>query len=169
MAWAPACLGVLPCARTARQDPGTYPECAVPRAGACAPYAQRRQRLPYRHTHSAWRARTASACTARRAPPRLPQAGARAACRRPTASTPRAACTCWPDMRLPQAGARSAQATNGLDPTRRLHVLGYCRCVASLSEVVEAAVLDRGGEVFRQDLRVQRRARGAAAAACWVG
>ncbi|KAK9839522.1 hypothetical protein WJX81_007039 [Elliptochloris bilobata] len=46
------------------------------------------------------------------------------------------------------------QATNGLDPTRRLHVLGYCRCVASLSEVVEAAVLQRGGEVFWQDLRV---------------
>jgi len=47
-------------------------------------------------------------------------------------------------------------------------VLGYCRCVASLSEVVEAAVLDRGGEVFRQDLRVQRRSRRAAPAACWA-
>ena len=50
------------------------------------------------------------------------------------------------------------QATNGLDPTRRLHVLGYCRCVSSLSEVVEAAVLQRGGEVFWQDLRAHRRA-----------
>ena len=48
------------------------------------------------------------------------------------------------------------QATNGLDPTRRLHVLGYCRCVASLSEVVEEAVLQRGGEVFWQDLQVHR-------------
>ena len=48
------------------------------------------------------------------------------------------------------------QATNGLDPTRRLHVLGYCRCVSSLSEVVEAAVLQRGGEVFWQDLRAHR-------------
>lgn len=51
------------------------------------------------------------------------------------------------------------QATNGLDPTRRLHVLGYCRCVSSLSEVVEAAVLQRGGEVFWQDLRAHRRAK----------
>ena len=85
------CMPVLlSCAQTAGQDPGPPPEGAVPRAGACAPSAQRRQRLQRKDRHSARRA-----CTAPRITLRLPQAGARAARRRPTASTPRAACTCW--------------------------------------------------------------------------
>ncbi|KAK9917228.1 hypothetical protein WJX75_002094 [Coccomyxa subellipsoidea] len=39
-------------------------------------------------------------------------------------------------------------ATNGADPKRRLHLLGFCRSVDSLSEVVEDAVLRRGGSVM---------------------
>ncbi|EIE27571.1 hypothetical protein COCSUDRAFT_52208 [Coccomyxa subellipsoidea C-169] len=39
-------------------------------------------------------------------------------------------------------------ATNGADPKRRLHLLGFCRSVNSLSEVVEDAVLRRGGSVM---------------------
>ncbi|BDA48733.1 hypothetical protein COCOBI_12-4150 [Coccomyxa sp. Obi] len=39
-------------------------------------------------------------------------------------------------------------ATNGADPKRRLHLLGFCRSVDNLSEVVEDAVLRRGGSVM---------------------
>ncbi len=48
------------------------------------------------------------------------------------------------------------QATNGADPKRRLHLLGFCRSVDSLSEVVEEAVLRRGGSVMLHHVETKR-------------
>ncbi|XP_052175571.1 uncharacterized protein LOC127790256 isoform X2 [Diospyros lotus] len=39
-------------------------------------------------------------------------------------------------------------ATNGLDMGRRLCILGFCRSIEMLSDVVEDAVLEHGGEDF---------------------
>jgi hypothetical protein len=47
-------------------------------------------------------------------------------------------------------------ATNGVDSTRRLSVVGWCQSVERLSEVVGRTVARRGGEVFR----VRREVRG---------
>lgn len=38
-------------------------------------------------------------------------------------------------------------ATNGLDMGRRLCIIGFCRSVEMLSDVVEDTVLEHGGEV----------------------
>lgn len=38
-------------------------------------------------------------------------------------------------------------ATNGLDMGRRLCILGFCRSIEMLSDVVEDAVIEHGGEV----------------------
>ncbi|CAL8463404.1 g2938 [Coccomyxa elongata] len=46
-------------------------------------------------------------------------------------------------------------ATNGADPKRRLHLLGFCRSVDSLSEVVEDAVLRRGGSVMLHNVETR--------------
>ena len=48
------------------------------------------------------------------------------------------------------------QATNGADPKRRVHLLGFCRSVDSLSEVVEDAVLRRGGSVMLHNIETRR-------------
>jgi hypothetical protein len=48
------------------------------------------------------------------------------------------------------------QATNGVDPTRRLHLLGFCRSVQNLSDVVEDAVLQRGGQVMLHHIEIRR-------------
>ncbi|RAL51645.1 hypothetical protein DM860_010363 [Cuscuta australis] len=39
-------------------------------------------------------------------------------------------------------------ATNGLDMSRKLCILGFCRSVEMLSDVVEDIVVEQGGEVF---------------------
>ncbi len=41
------------------------------------------------------------------------------------------------------------RATNGLDPTRRLAVLGFCASVDALLDGLEAGVAAGGGEVYR--------------------
>lgn len=38
-------------------------------------------------------------------------------------------------------------ATNGLDTGRRLCIIGFCRSIEMLSDVVEDTVLEHGGEV----------------------
>ncbi|KNA09110.1 hypothetical protein SOVF_156500 [Spinacia oleracea] len=38
-------------------------------------------------------------------------------------------------------------ATNGLDMGRRLYIVGFCRSVEMLSDVIEDSVLEQGGEV----------------------
>ena len=48
------------------------------------------------------------------------------------------------------------QATNGADPSRRLNMLGFCRSVNDLSEVVEDAVLSRGGKIVINQIELKR-------------
>lgn len=48
------------------------------------------------------------------------------------------------------------QATNGADPSRRLNMLGFCRSVNDLSEVVEDAVLSRGGKIVVNQIELKR-------------
>lgn len=48
------------------------------------------------------------------------------------------------------------QATNGADPSRRLSILGFCRSVDDLSEVVEDAVLSRGGKIVLNQIELKR-------------
>ncbi|KAI3441444.1 uncharacterized protein J3R85_002358 [Psidium guajava] len=46
-------------------------------------------------------------------------------------------------------------ATNGLDMGRRLCILGFCRSVEMLSDVVEDAVLEHGGEVVTAEKAIK--------------
>ncbi|CAL5223701.1 g6255 [Coccomyxa viridis] len=46
-------------------------------------------------------------------------------------------------------------ATNGADPSRRLNMLGFCRSVNDLSEVVEDAVLSRGGKIVVNQIELK--------------
>ena len=48
------------------------------------------------------------------------------------------------------------QATNGADPSRRVNMLGFCRSVNDLSEVVEDAVLSRGGKIVLNQIELKR-------------
>ena len=48
------------------------------------------------------------------------------------------------------------QATNGADPSRRLAMLGFCRSVSDLSEVVEDAVLSCGGKIVLNQIELKR-------------
>ena len=47
-------------------------------------------------------------------------------------------------------------ATNGLDCTRRINLLGFCQSTEHLHEAVEAAVVRRGGEVFEAERHLSR-------------
>jgi hypothetical protein len=47
-------------------------------------------------------------------------------------------------------------ATNGVDPTRRLHLRGFCRSVEHLSSRVEDCVLRRGGEIMLHRVELRR-------------
>lgn len=40
-------------------------------------------------------------------------------------------------------------ATNGVDVTRRMNVLGFCQSIEMLHDSVERKVAQRGGEIFR--------------------
>ena len=53
-------------------------------------------------------------------------------------------------------GAAMLQATNGADPSRRLAMLGFCRSVSDLSEVVEDAVLSCGGKIVLNQIELKR-------------
>eukprot|EP00887_Chlorella_sp_A99_P001762 scaffold19.g1762.t1 len=46
-------------------------------------------------------------------------------------------------------------ATNGVDATRRLNLLGFCQSIEELQERVEDAVLARGGEVFEAEAQLK--------------
>ena len=46
-------------------------------------------------------------------------------------------------------------ATNGNDPARRLNLLGFCRCIDSLSEVVESTVLQHGGAIILREQQLK--------------
>ncbi|CAK0740187.1 hypothetical protein CVIRNUC_001231 [Coccomyxa viridis] len=46
-------------------------------------------------------------------------------------------------------------ATNGADPSRRLAMLGFCRSVSDLSEVVEDAVLSCGGKIVLNQIELK--------------
>ncbi|XP_030472692.1 uncharacterized protein LOC115690487 [Syzygium oleosum] len=46
-------------------------------------------------------------------------------------------------------------ATNGLDMGRRLCILGFCRSIEMLSDVVEDAVLEHGGEVVAAEKAIK--------------
>ncbi len=52
--------------------------------------------------------------------------------------------------------AAMVQATNGADPSRRLAMLGFCRSVSDLSEVVEDAVLSCGGKIVLNQIELKR-------------
>ncbi|KAI4318862.1 hypothetical protein MLD38_032521 [Melastoma candidum] len=52
-----------------------------------------------------------------------------------------------PDQGLCLGALFDIAATNGLDMGRRLCILGFCRSIEMLSDVVEDAVLEHGGEV----------------------
>lgn len=46
-------------------------------------------------------------------------------------------------------------AVNTVDPSRRVSVLGFCRCIDTLSEHVAGTVLNRGGEVLMREHKVK--------------
>eukprot|EP01025_Chloroclados_australasicus_P026802 TRINITY_DN2660_c0_g2_i1.p4 TRINITY_DN2660_c0_g2~~TRINITY_DN2660_c0_g2_i1.p4 ORF type:complete len:230 (-),score=1.81 TRINITY_DN2660_c0_g2_i1:291-884(-) len=48
------------------------------------------------------------------------------------------------------AGTFDLSATNGIDPTRRIYVQGFCRSAEYFSEVIEDVVISKGGEVMLQ-------------------
>ncbi|KAL9429403.1 hypothetical protein AB3S75_031252 [Citrus x aurantiifolia] len=52
-----------------------------------------------------------------------------------------------PNQRLCLGALFDIAATNGLDMGRRLCILGFCRSIEMLSDVVEDTVLEHGGEV----------------------
>jgi hypothetical protein len=45
-------------------------------------------------------------------------------------------------------GLFTISATNGVDSTRRINVLGFCQSVDALAESVEHTVASRGGEIW---------------------
>ncbi|PPR80641.1 hypothetical protein GOBAR_AA40073 [Gossypium barbadense] len=47
-------------------------------------------------------------------------------------------------------------ATNGLDMGRRLCIIGFCRSIEMLSDVVEDTVLEHGGEVYLEWVQEER-------------
>jgi hypothetical protein len=49
----------------------------------------------------------------------------------------------------------SISATNGVDVTRRINVLGFCQSVEMLHDSVERKVAQRGGEVFRVERKLK--------------
>lgn len=53
-----------------------------------------------------------------------------------------------PNQRLCLGALFDIAATNGLDMGRRLCILGFCRSIEMLSDVVEDTVLEHGGEVW---------------------
>ncbi|GAQ86650.1 hypothetical protein KFL_003020100 [Klebsormidium nitens] len=57
-----------------------------------------------------------------------------------------------PHQQLCLGATFDIHATNGLDLGRRLTVLGFCRSVAMLSDVVEDCVVDQGGQVVHAEL-----------------
>ena len=61
-----------------------------------------------------------------------------------------------PDQGLCIGASFTIAATNGVDPTRRLALLGFCRSVEQLSEVVEDCVLRRGGEIMLHHVELRR-------------
>lgn len=50
----------------------------------------------------------------------------------------------------------SISATNGVDATRRINLLGFCQSVDFLGETVELCVLGRGGEIFESECQLKR-------------
>lgn len=50
-------------------------------------------------------------------------------------------------------------ATNGLEPTRRINLLGFCQSIDYLFETVEETVVMWGGEVFETERQLKRWAR----------
>ena len=61
-----------------------------------------------------------------------------------------------PDQGLCLGASFTIAATNGVDPTRRLHLLGFCRSVEHLSRQVENCVLRRGGEIMLRRVELRR-------------
>ncbi|CAN0881154.1 hypothetical protein LINGRAHAP2_LOCUS14068 [Linum grandiflorum] len=53
-----------------------------------------------------------------------------------------------PDQSLCLGALFDIAATNGLDMGRRLCILGFCRSIEMLSDVVEDTVLEHGGEII---------------------
>jgi hypothetical protein len=49
----------------------------------------------------------------------------------------------------------SITATNGVDVTRRINVLGFCQSIEMLHDSVERKVAQRGGEIFRVQREVK--------------
>ena len=70
-----------------------------------------------------------------------------------------------PDQGLCLGASFTIAATNGVDPTRRLRLLGFCRSVEHLSRQVEDCVLRRGGEIMLHHVEL-RRCGGSALACC---
>ncbi|CAI0397653.1 unnamed protein product [Linum tenue] len=60
-----------------------------------------------------------------------------------------------PDQGLCLGALFDIAATNGLDMGRRLCILGFCRSIEMLSDVVEDTVLEHGGEVVAAEKAVK--------------
>ncbi|CAN1143179.1 hypothetical protein LINPERHAP2_LOCUS13460 [Linum perenne] len=60
-----------------------------------------------------------------------------------------------PDQSLCLGALFDIAATNGLDMGRRLCILGFCRSIEMLSDVVEDTVLEHGGEVVAAEKAVK--------------
>ncbi|XP_059646832.1 uncharacterized protein LOC132293387 isoform X3 [Cornus florida] len=54
-----------------------------------------------------------------------------------------------PNQRLCLGALFDIAATNGLDASRRLCILGFCRSIEMLSDAVEDTVLEHGGEMVQ--------------------
>ena len=60
------------------------------------------------------------------------------------------------DQGLCVGGSFAISATNGISPSRRINLAGFCYSTEQLFERVEDTVLQRGGEVFETHLQLKR-------------
>ncbi|KAI8472807.1 MAG: hypothetical protein J3K34DRAFT_457670 [Monoraphidium minutum] len=61
----------------------------------------------------------------------------------------------WDEQTLCIGASFAVSATNGRDPTRRVHFLGFCQSVDYLEEAVTGTVFSRGGEVLLQERHIK--------------
>ncbi|KIZ06095.1 hypothetical protein MNEG_1863 [Monoraphidium neglectum] len=61
----------------------------------------------------------------------------------------------WDEQTLCIGASFAVSATNGRDPTRRVHFLGFCQSVDYLEEAVTDTVFSRGGEVLLQERQLK--------------